>query len=578
MNRILAFQDARGFQEIFGIREHDNGVKSRRNSILLSYYKSKSVWDYSKRRNLDLLLLNIRDMNSLHNIVMSVICDEMTNFNYTVELMGRYYRSNVFETDECRGLPSNGAIGFVRYITHEQNRDGKIYRMRAGRFFKRLILETKFGRALPVQVVNWLCEQFTEQWSSYVTRKRPNFTLKVDDDFRRIYSYDEDEGCTYDFGSCMMDDDQYIFYRECVKAKAAYLENEDGRIIARCVIFTEAHDQNGKVWRLAERQYAEEGRDFLKRCLVDALIDGGYIDAYKRVGVDCHKTTAYVDIEGNSLQHLKFSIECKLEFSQNPDDAWDSGKCHILSYQDSFKYFDPYKKIAYNSEPDDYSNIFMLDTTNCYLEGNWDDYHECWCRDYYWVWKDGEEMRCDCNRLEDFINYTGHYIHKNDFVECPVCGNKMPNDKYEGYSFTFSYHGTRVCSRDCRIKLQTKHREEHCFYDNVRGCYVEKSEEKEVKILQLAFGKVNILSCGEQFFKSAISSNQSHIFKMIDGEKFCVEGVVPMYVHGLVNPLSRIDRYIEQGMEMDIALISRQIIQHNAENGIEKLYEEKATI
>ena len=65
---------------------------------------------------------------------------------------------------------------------------------------------------------------------------------------------------------------------------------------------------------------------------------------------------------------------------------------------------------------------------------------------------------------------------------------------------------------------------------------------------------------------------------MIDGEKFCVEGVVPMYVHGLVNPLSRIDRYIEQGMEMDIALISRQIIQHNAENGIEKLYEEKATI
>ena len=177
------------------------------------------------------------------------------------------------------------------------------------------------------------------------------------------------------------------------ETKAAYLENEDGRIIARCVIFTEAHDQNGKVWRLAERQYAEEGRDFLKRCLVDALIDGGYIDAYKRVGVDCHKTTAYVDIEGNSLQHLKFSIECKLEFSQNPDDAWDSGKCHILSYQDSFKYFDPYKKIAYNSEPDDYSNIFMLDTTNCYLEGNWDDYHECWCRDYYWVWKDGEECR-----------------------------------------------------------------------------------------------------------------------------------------------------------------------------------------
>ncbi len=56
----------------------------------------------------------------------------------------------------------------------------------------------------------------------------------------------------------MVDKEQHSFYENAVNASAAYLENEEGKIIARCIIFNEVKDQDGKIWRLAERQYSKK--------------------------------------------------------------------------------------------------------------------------------------------------------------------------------------------------------------------------------------------------------------------------------------------------------------------------------
>lgn len=80
----------------------------------------------------------------------------------------------------------------------------------------------------------------------------------------------------------MTDKDYYYFYMDSVNASAAYLTDEDDMVIARCIIYNEVKDQDGNKWRLAERQYASDENDILKRALIDALIKGGYIDGYKK--------------------------------------------------------------------------------------------------------------------------------------------------------------------------------------------------------------------------------------------------------------------------------------------------------
>ena len=68
-----------------------------------------------------------------------------------------------------------------------------------------------------------------------------------------------------------------------------------------------------KVLRLAERQYATDGSDQLKRQLVMALIDAGEIDGYKRVGAGCGDNRAFVDNNGNPLESTDLWISCSLE-------------------------------------------------------------------------------------------------------------------------------------------------------------------------------------------------------------------------------------------------------------------------
>lgn len=136
----------------------------------------------------------------------------------------------------------------------------------------------------------------------------------------------------------MKDKEYHSFYEDAVNASAAYLENEDGMILARCIIYNEVKDRSRKLWKLAERQYSCNDSEVLKRALVDALIRGGHIDGYKKVGAGSGDARCFVDTDGNSLLNLEFSISCNLDYGDT------------LSYQDSFKWYDMDSKEANNYE------------------------------------------------------------------------------------------------------------------------------------------------------------------------------------------------------------------------------------
>ena len=182
-------------------------------------------------------------------------------------------------------------------------------------------------------------------------------------------------------------------------------------IVARCVIFNDVRDEEGKSWRLAERQYSSDMDEVLKQTLVDRLIKEGLIDGYKRVGVDCHDNRNFVANNGESLRAKRFSIECRL--------------CEgdTLSYQDSFVYYDYNNDIAYNYDYVYYTD--KLDETVRYFERShddekWSDYSEEWIADDDAEYDDYHEdwMHEDCSTC---AIYNGHHIHihedrTNDFV------------------------------------------------------------------------------------------------------------------------------------------------------------------
>ena len=244
------FQNYEAFNQSFGMVRHSNGVCSRKNKVLLAYIKDKGrLHEAAATNRYDFLRLS--DMAGLEAVVENEILksgSEDTNLPYTLCLMGRIYYSALYETDENEGLCEDGDLKSVRYLNRKS---GKVFKMKAGKLYRSLVLETCFGRTLPEQVVNYLSEKFATEWQTYAMGKQPKTKVHVNRDFRRIYSSDCCEG---DFGSCMTDEDYYGFYENAVDASAAYIENNEGKVIARCIIYNEVKDQDGKARELHTNQ------------------------------------------------------------------------------------------------------------------------------------------------------------------------------------------------------------------------------------------------------------------------------------------------------------------------------------
>lgn len=384
------FKNYEEFKEVFGTRVANNGKKVRSNNILLSFLKH----EFKCKRFDNLECMSI---NRMERHILSCTNDYLDT-QYLVNNVRIY--SKDYEIDEWEGRCEDGDPKCVRYVRKD---NGKVYKMKAGKFMRHVLESCGATNLYCEQAIIYVCERFAEDWTVYI---RSNFgdglTLCVDDDFEGIYNESNYKG---DFNSCMSDKEQYSFYEDAVMAKAACLKNDDGYIVARCVIFTKVHDaETDEVFRLAERQYSSNGDNSLKQILVNKLIETGWIDGYKQIGVDCHSPRSFVLNDGTSIADRKLWIRCCLDF----DD--------MLSYQDSFKWYDMDSRKA-----DNYGyGEFDLSTTERHLEGEWDSYHERYCRsvtDVY-VWDDYRHTyilsTCDSDDLEDFEEFE--YEYYNDCV------------------------------------------------------------------------------------------------------------------------------------------------------------------
>ena len=437
------FENYEGFQSMFGIQRHGNGNKSRKNKILLSFLKNRNILHDAIQTG-DNSLLDISDMTDLKNKMKTMIresgmIDE--SLCYEVNLINETYYSAQYSSDGNNGLCEDGDSRAVRYINHTN--DNRIFKMKAGKFYRALILETEFGKKLPEQVINFLCEEFASDWQSYAFNSLPQNQLFVNDDFQYIY---DSRNYLGDFRSCMVNKDLHTFYNDAVKAKAAFLENSNGQIIARCVIYTDATDQDGNKWRLAERQYASDGSTIYCRALVDALIREGHIDGYKVPGAGCGEARNFVDLHGASLSHKQFSIECNLD--------WED----CLSYQDSFKWYDMDKRIATNFGRGEYD----LATTDGSLaeESPWDDYHEEYCEETTTVYVHGREYQCASNWLDDFrwVDGIEEYHHIDDVELCAYCENHWVLVR-DAYTSDLIDNGKYYCCESCLIDAEFEYRE-----------------------------------------------------------------------------------------------------------------------
>ncbi len=452
------FRNFEEFKELFGIQQHGNGEKNRRNKILLSYIKNRTLL-HNATVSGDYRLLHISNMADLKQAITTEIQNsgkDDDKMSHKVNIKDSTYWSSLYFTDDYMGLCEDGDSKSIRYVCAE---NGHIFKMRIGKFYRKIILETSFGKTLPEQVITYLCEEMAQEWEAYAMRQMPHSELVVNRDFQRIYNSD---CCKENFYSCMTDKDYHHFYENAVDASAAYLENKDGNIIARCIIYNKVTDQYGKVWRLAERQYSSGGENVLKRALVDALIAGGHIDGYKLVGADCHSSRSFVDNAGNSLSDYEFSIECDLDYGET------------LSYQDSFKSYDIYKRVATNFGDGD----IELNTDEGEIEdndGEYDDYHERYCAETTTVFYHGREMNCDSNDLDDFrwIESVQEYHYEDDVYTCDQCGEYYLSENNRYSEIT----GEDYCDDECMTEAEQRYREENWTYAEYDEEYFENDTD-----------------------------------------------------------------------------------------------------
>lgn len=385
---IKSFNNYDEFKNIFGMHEHGNGAKSRKNKILLACLKDRTFFHYCVefgKDNKDYSNpLSYTTMDELKSFAKSRLKDQT---GYRFFLDGWSLSSIDYKLDNLGGLCEDGDSRAIRYVNIERDR---VFKMKAGKFLTHIIEEHEETRRFPEQLKRWLGEEFSREWQAYATEKLSSivkeYTLHVDKDFEKIYNAYGD--CEQGFGSCMSGGEHAKFYENSIDASAAYLTNAGGKIVARCIVYNDVTDvDTGDTYRLAERQYAKDGDNVLKQLLVNALIREGYIDGYKKVGVGCHDNRAYVSNDGDDWSGKRFSIDNTV------------GVNDAISYQDSFVYLSIDNETAYNYEPSQYE--YMLDTTDMYLE----------CTDKKWSEYDQEYIDEDVAVWDD---YYGDWMHEGD--------------------------------------------------------------------------------------------------------------------------------------------------------------------
>lgn len=420
------FKDFEQFKEIFELRrvgEKDDGSPkyARRNKIFLDSYKTalangnaKLFRELFKEPGNDAFFEPLAKMIYLLN---GRCLDEL----YTSKIEGtRFFLiSKKMKFDHMKGLCEDGDVRSVRYVNIEQD---KVYKMKAGKFMRAILIESGVEKLIGESAVNYMCEVFSQEWQAYAVGKIVSVKLNVDTDFEFIYNSSNYKG-DGSFGSCMSDSGYHEFYNNAVDARAASIIDADGEIMARCIIYDNVLTGDGKKISVAERQYGVS--DTYKQVLVDFLVSNKYIDAYKAIGSDCHAASNFVRLDGES--NKQFRIKCNLNHGD------------YVSYQDSFKWYDKDLKFAYNYAAA--GTDCVLDTTDGPFEGgaNYDEYND--------EWTDEDVMSVNvwhyrgCYRTQTVaISYiqSGRFVYSETTDEyydeayySDILDDYLPKDRYE---------------------------------------------------------------------------------------------------------------------------------------------------
>ena len=447
----FSFKNYDEFKELF-VREDGK----RKNKVLLAVYKDavlRKVFQECFYRTDPRLF---RDTEGLYKYIWALLESDYRG-RALIIILGHEVWNDKYSNDN-NGVCFDGDFTSIRYYNVELE---KTYKMKIGKMINYLLEQNQFTRNFSHPIKMWFAETATQKWESELVQLN-EVRLVVDDDFK--YIYDADNYTGGNFGSCMSNRHVHTFYNDAVSAKAASLRDDDNRVLARCVIYTDVYDQEGRKYRLAERQYCGE-RKFLKRLLVKKLIDEGYIDGYKACDAGCGDSQMFYGIDHNLLPDRNLHIECNLELDDN------------LSYQDSFKYYDLDSHTAYNYERN--CTEYRLDTTDGMLgdeERNYDEYHDEYVDcDLVDVYYNGNVMTCAEDDLDDFIwiGAEGMYIHEDDVSQCEQCGDWFRTDR----GYYSDYTSADYCCCSCKDAAEDEYKEQYWFYAEADEEYFENESD-----------------------------------------------------------------------------------------------------
>ena len=451
---------------------HKSG--ERKNKILLAYLTSEEILGYAKRVYPDVFKNGDDDDDSELSRISKIaktyifaanmaelkdICiGQMYNTSNTarIRMMGTtYLPKNPEYRIEGAGLCPDGDVRCIRVIKKittgtDRHQSEQSVNLKAGKYFAGAIEQSDFGANLPKQVKTWLCEELAKDWKTFATEQiRADLNLHIGScryDFEDIYDEDRLAG---DFHSCMVGAGFTDFYADSVSAKAAWLENADCEIVARCVIFTDVlNEDTGEHLRLAERQYATEDDLVLKQILVNKLIEAGEIDAYKVIGADCHSPERWISAKGEKLPtSCRFSIDCNI-----PHDG-------IHSYQDSFKWYDYDKKRAYNYEEDGADLVLENHSDGTFYSSDfeYDEYHDRFVHRWVYAYYNGSQIYLDEFDTDGFVDFNGDLVFEDDIHPCPQCGEDYAN----GLGYYSPITEKQYCCQSCRIEAEEDFRKSH---------------------------------------------------------------------------------------------------------------------
>ena len=169
-----AFSNYTEFINLFGMSEHGNGEKSRRNKILLSLYKSREILHYmathTEQTEGFVNYYGCNDMTTLYSSVLEWLYKEShdnENARHRLIINGINVYSVKYELDDFEGICEDGDTRSIRYVNTER---GRVFKMKAGKFLRNLIEENAtLNATLPEQIKIWVCEEFAERWKALIS-------------------------------------------------------------------------------------------------------------------------------------------------------------------------------------------------------------------------------------------------------------------------------------------------------------------------------------------------------------------------------------------------------------------------